>query len=167
MHPELRPEDIEYLSRKYEMLERQIMMSQEELKRVSRQLEMAGYNRNIMHSNMTEMSYQGSEIQHSSISSYVNTYAAPSSSHMLGPIPVSSENVIKPVDSFSPSTHPYISSSSYQNLEVSYTLVFLLCLLKSRQRIPFVYSIIIHFNTMDPLYNEIVCFQMKKFLHGD
>lgn len=111
------PEDIEYLSRKYQMLERQILMSQEELKRISRQLEMARYNRNIM-SSSNELSYQTPNV--SSASSYVNTYSAPTSSHLLGPISVSSENAIKPVDSFpSSSAQSYITSSSYRNLEVS------------------------------------------------
>lgn len=111
------PEDIEYLSRKYQMLERQILMSQEELKRVSRQLEMARYNRNIMPSS-NELSYQTPNV--SSASSYVNTYSTPTSSHLLGPISVSTENAIKPVDSFPSSAQSYITSSSYRNLEVSY-----------------------------------------------
>lgn len=111
------PEDIEYLSRKYQMLERQILMSQEELKRVSRQLEMARYNRNIMPSS-NELSYQTPNV--SSASSYVNTYSTPTSSHLLGPISVSTENAIKPADSFPSSAQSYITSSSYRNLEVSH-----------------------------------------------
>lgn len=110
-------EDIEYLSRKYQMLERQILMSQEELKRVSRQLEMARYNRNIMPSS-NELSYQTPSV--SSASSYVNTYSTSTSSHLLGPISVSTENAIKPVDSFPSSAQSYITSSSYRNLEVSH-----------------------------------------------
>lgn len=110
------PEDIEYLSRKYQMLERQILMNQEELKRISRQLEMARYNRSTMPTS-NELSYQTHNV--SPVSNYVNTYSVPTSSHLLGTISTSAENTIKSVDSFPSSAQSYITSSSYRNLEVS------------------------------------------------
>lgn len=108
------------------MLKRQIMLHQEELKRVEEQMQGFQYIRPV-HLNTVEMPYQTSDI--SSVSNYVNTYSAPissstSSNHMLAPpIPISTENVIKSVDGYASSTQSYITSRSYQNLEVSFCVL--------------------------------------------
>ncbi|GFU38671.1 hypothetical protein TNCV_434671 [Trichonephila clavipes] len=110
----------EYLRRRHQILQQQIMAQQEELRRVSEQLMLVQFaNPNAVPSaHIPDIQYQQVNDMNPDMGNYVNAYQTSRPTTQQMKAPTSAENMgMKSMDNYSRPTHNTITSRSYMNLE--------------------------------------------------